>query len=75
LRLCVRFAHTVGGQDEIMGVAIPLAAALWVIGLGVLLILAAIVLLSIVFRSGTHADSLPGEEPPETMAHMRGPGI
>jgi len=24
---------------------------------------------------GKRADALPGEEPPETMAHMRGPGI
>jgi|KBSSwiStaDraftv2_1062776.scaffolds.fasta_scaffold2361381_1 hypothetical protein len=56
----------------IVGV-LALFVTLW---LGVaILVVAFVAFVTAVFWVGARADSLPGEEPPEMMAHLRGPGI
>jgi hypothetical protein len=75
--------HT--GNPFAMRIGVPLGIVLGVVGLVALtlapgvgaatLAVAFVAVVFAVFRSGQHADGLPGEDPPETMARMRGPGI
>jgi hypothetical protein len=59
----------------LMGIvgALALFVALW-LGIAILAV-AFIALVTAIFWSGTRADSLPSEDLPEMMAHLRGPGI
>ena len=67
------------GKAALFGIllgAVGLTAVFVLPWVGVVIpVLAFIAALLGVLHSGTHAGALPGEEPPETMAHMRGPGI
>jgi hypothetical protein len=53
--------------------ALALFVALW-LGVAILAV-TFIAFVTAVFWGGTRADSLPSEELPEMMAHLRGPGI